>query len=170
MDMIKNIIIKVEKLKNNLKYDEAEKIIESGIMSYSNDYRLYEELADINLYKWNIDKAWKAIDFALDINPESATWNYLKWFLLLSNDKVSDSVIYLERSNKHLWNNSEVLRNLWWAYTMLWNTNKGISILKRALTIAPWDKLITEDLAMALIWSWEVEKWNIILDRIENTL
>ena len=48
-------------------------------------------------------------------------------------------------------NNAEVLRNLGWAYTMLNENERGITILKRALNIAPGDMLITEDLAMALI-------------------
>jgi hypothetical protein len=65
-----------------------------------------------------------------------------------------------------MWNNAEVLRNLWWAYNMIWETDKWITILKRALNISPWDSLITEDLAMALIWSWEIHKWNILLEKI----
>lgn len=48
-------------------------------------------------------------------------------------------------------NNPEVLRNLGWAYTMIGDPYRGISILKRALNINPNDELITEDLAMALI-------------------
>jgi tetratricopeptide (TPR) repeat protein len=104
------------------------------------------------LYRWELDKSIKAVDFALELNPESATWNYLKWFILLSKDKVKESISYLEKSNNLIWNNSEVLRNLWWAYTMVWKTDKWIAILKRALIIAPNDELITEDLAMALIW------------------
>jgi hypothetical protein len=49
---------------------------------------------------------------------------------------------------------------------MLWETDKWISILKRALVIAPNDELITEDLAMALIWIWEVSEWNGLLKKI----
>jgi hypothetical protein len=45
---------------------------------------------------------------------------------------------------------------------------KGIIILKRALNLAPWDKLITEDLAMALIWIWEIETWNKLLEDIKK--
>jgi tetratricopeptide (TPR) repeat protein len=84
----------------------------------------------------------------------------------LSQDKVIEAIQYLELSNKILGNNSEVLRNLWWAYTMIWNSWKGISILKRALVIAPNDDLITEDLAMALIWAWEINEWNGLLKQI----
>jgi hypothetical protein len=108
----------------------------------------------------------KSVNFALNLNKKSATWNYLKWFILLSQDKISDAIKYLELSNKYLWNNSEVLRNLWWAYTMIWNSERWIAILKRALIITPHDDLITEDLAMALIWIWEISEWNGLLKKI----
>lgn len=166
MDKIKEIIIEVEKLKSEQKFSKAISLIEDGLVSYNSDYRLYEELADIYLYRWELDKAIKAADFALELNPESATWNYLKWFILLSKDKVKDAIEFLEKSNSLIWNNSEVLRNLWWAYTMLGKTDKWIAILKRALIIAPNDELITEDLAMALIWVWEISEWNWLLKKI----
>jgi len=49
---------------------------------------------------------------------------------------------------------------------MIWNTTKWISILKRALNINPNDELITEDLAMALIWNWKISEWNNLLQKI----
>ena len=166
MDKIKQIISEVENLKSNQKFNQAIKTLEENIMRYNSDYRLYEELSDIYLYQWELKKWLKSIDFALSLNNDSATWNYLKWFILLSQDKIRDSLKYLEKSNKILWNNSEVLRNLWWAYNLLWDSQRWISILKRALIIAPNDELISEDLAMALIWNWKIEEWNSILQKI----
>ena len=166
MDKVKEIILEIEKLKLEQKFTRAIEIIEKNLVNYSGDYRLYEELADIYLYKWELDKALKSVNFWLELNPLSATGNYLKWFILLSKDKIRESIEFLEKSNSLMWNNSEVLRNLWWAYTMLWETDKWISILKRALVIAPNDELITEDLAMALIWIWEVSEWNWLLKKI----
>lgn len=166
MDIIKNLIIKVEDLKAERKFEEAIKMLEENIVKYHEDYRLYEELSDIYLYNWNITKSLKAVNFALWLNNESATWNYLKWFILLTKEKFEEAIEYLEKSNKLLWNNPEVLRNLWWAYNMIWEKDKWISILKRALTISPDDVLITEDLAMALIWNWDVSEWNNLLIQI----
>lgn len=166
MDKVKEIILEIEKLKLEQKFTRAIEIIEKNLVNYSWDYRLYEELADIYLYKWELDKALKSVNFWIELNPLSATGNYLKWFILLSKDKIRESIEFLEKSNSLMWNNSEVLRNLWWAYTMLWETDKWISILKRALVIAPNDELITEDLAMALIWIWEVSEWNWLLKKI----
>jgi len=166
MDQIKQIILEIENLKLEQKYTKAIEIIEKSLVTYNWDYRLYEELADIYLYKWELNKALKSINFALELNSDSATWNYLKWFVLLSKDKVAESIKFLEKSNSIIWNNSEVLRNLGWAHTMIWNVDKWISILKRALVIAPNNELITEDLAMALIWVWEISEWNGLLRKI----
>lgn len=166
MDKIKEVILKIESLKSEQKFNDAITILQDSITHYNSDYRLYEELADIYLYKWELSKWLKSVDFALSLNKESATWNYLKWFILLSQDKVREAIVFLEISNKILWNNSEVLRNLWWAYTMIGNHERWISILKRAQIIAPNDDLITEDLAMALIWVWEINEWNGLLKKI----
>jgi len=166
MDKIKDIIIQVEKLKLAGSFDAAITLLQESIATYNSDYRLYEEMADIFLYRGDLDKAVKAIDFALSLNLESATGNYLKGFILLSWDKVKEALGYLEKSNKMMWNNAEVLRNLGWAYTIVWEHTKGISILKRALNLSPDDELIVEDLAMALIGSGEVQSGNVLLEKI----
>jgi len=167
-DSNKQIIIAIEDLKKEEKYDEAIKIIEDNLIKYNDDYRLYEELADIYIYTQELEKALLAVDFALELNSESATWNYLKGFLSLANEEIENAIKYLEKSNKLLWNNSEVLRNLWFSYSLAWKYEKWISILKRALFISPWDELITEDLAMALIGKWDVLEWNVLLRQIEK--
>jgi hypothetical protein len=51
MDMIKELIIKVENLKQNKNFKEALKILKDVTMKYSDDYRVYEEIADIYLYE-----------------------------------------------------------------------------------------------------------------------
>jgi len=166
MDKIKEVIIQIEQLKSEQKFETCVDILEDAILKYGEDYRLYEELADVYLYRWELKKWLKSIDFALNLNKNSATWNYLKWFLLLSQDKVKESIPFLEKSNNLLKNNPEVLRNLWWAYSITWNGHKGISILKRAFNINPDDDLIVEDLAMALIWNWNITEWNSLLRKI----
>ena len=166
MDEVRSIVVEIENLKQQKQFQAAIALLENGLLKYSDDYRLYEELADIHLYNGSLEKSIKAVDFALTLNPESATGNYLKGFILLSQDKVAEAVKYLERSNAMMGNNAEVLRNLGWAQTMLGETERGITILKRALNIAPGDLLITEDLAMALIGIWEVQQWNVLLKKI----
>jgi len=166
MDLVKNLIQQVESLKSEKNFTKALELLEEALSKFNDDYRIYEEIADIYLYEWKVTKAKKAIDFAMNINPESATGNYLKGFILLSNNKIIEAIEFLEKSNLLMPNNAEVLRNLWWAYSMTGETKKGIFILKRALNISPNDKLITEDLAMALIWAWKVKEWNLLLEKI----
>lgn len=38
-----------------------------------NDYRLYEELADIYMFQENIEKAEEVIQYARELHPESST-------------------------------------------------------------------------------------------------
>lgn len=166
MDTLRKLIQEVEDLKAKKNFNKAIELLQDAIWKNSDDYRIYEEIADIYIYEWKMIKAKKAIDFALKINPESATWNYLKWFILLANNKFTDAINFLEKSNTLMPNNAEVLRNLWWAYSAIWENEKWIFILKRALNISPDDKLISEDLAMALIKDWKIKEWNVILKKI----
>lgn len=163
MDVVRNLIQEVERLKAQKKFWDALKLLQDSIFKYNDDYRLYEEIADIYLYQWKILKARKAIDFSLKMNPDSATGNYLKWFIFLTNNKIEESIEFLKKSNLLMPNNAEVLRNLWWAYSIIWEHQKWIFILKRALNLSPNDRLITEDLAMALIWYWRIKEWNELL-------
>jgi tetratricopeptide (TPR) repeat protein len=65
MDSLQNLIVRIEELKQQKKFDDAVSIIQTSISKYSEDYRLYEELADIFLYRGEFDKAMKAVDFSL---------------------------------------------------------------------------------------------------------
>ena len=166
MDEVRSIVVEIENLKQQKQFQAAIALLENGLLKHSDDYRLYEELADIHLYNWSLEKSIKAVDFALTLNQKSATGNYLKGFILLSQDRTVEAVKYLEISNSIMGNNAEVLRNLGWAYTMLGENERGITILKRALNIAPGDLLITEDLAMALIGAGSVQEGNVLLKKI----
>jgi tetratricopeptide (TPR) repeat protein len=169
MDEIRDIILRVEALKDTKKFSEAIALLQKALFKYSDDYRLYEEMADIYVYMNDPQKAYSALDFALTLNPDSATGNYLKGFLLLGEDKIFEAIGFLEKSNGLFGNNAEVLRNLWWAYTMSGENEKGIHILKRALNLSPEDELITEDLAMALIGTGNVSEGNKLLKKIGKT-
>lgn len=166
MDNVKILIQEVEKLKSQKEFKKALSMLQESLSKYSDDYRIYEEIADIYLYEWKFLKSQKAIDYALGLNPESATGNYLKWFILLSKNRAKEAIIFLKKSNSLMLNNAEVLRNLWWAYTLIDEKEKWIFILQRALNINPNDSLIIEDLAMALIWNWDLREWNKLLEKI----
>jgi len=167
-DSIEQIILEIETLKFRWEISKAISILENHIIEYNDDYRFFEELGDIYLAEGIVDKAEKAVDFALKLNKDSATWNYLKWFLLINAEEPKKAIPFLEKSNKLMPNNSEVLRNLGYAYAISWKYEKWIYILKRAQFLNPDDSLIKEDLAMALIWSGEILEWNAILRQVKK--
>jgi hypothetical protein len=51
MNKITEIVVEIEKLKAEQKYTAAIELLEKSIVEYHSDYRLYEELADIYLFK-----------------------------------------------------------------------------------------------------------------------
>lgn len=159
-------MVNLEQLKAEGRYNEAIDAIQEMLFRNSEDYRLYEELADCYIYSGDFEKALNSINFGLSINPNSATWNYLKGFIYLSESKIKKSIAYLEKSNRLIPNNAEVLRNLGWAYNLEGQVERGIYILKRALNLAPKDFLIVEDLAMTLIWAWETDEGKMLLKSI----
>ncbi|MDD2515858.1 MAG: tetratricopeptide repeat protein [Candidatus Gracilibacteria bacterium] len=145
-----NYIMEIENLKNAGKYKEAVAKTQEYLIKYTDDYRLYEELADIYIFTGNIKKAKSAAESALKLNKESATGNYLLGYIYVTDGEFEKGIEHLEKSNNLFPNNPEVLRNLGWGYNMLGQRKKGIMILKRALNIAPDDKFIMEDLGVAL--------------------
>ena len=167
-DTIDQIILEIEELKMKWENFKAISILEGHIMEYNDDYRFFEELGDIYLADGIIEKSEKAIDFALKLNPDSATGNYLKGFILINAGQSKEAIPFLDKSNKLMANNSEVLRNLGYAYAISGQYEKGIYILKRAQFLSPDDSLIKEDLAMALIGSGEVLEWNAILRQVQK--
>lgn len=158
-------IQEIESLKHYGRYNEAKNKIEKYLSKYTDDYRFYEELADIYLYEWNLDKAEKAMKFAQKLNTDSATGTYLMGYINISKWNYLLWVDLLEKANILFPNNAEILRNLWWGYNMLWQIEKWITLLKRALNLSPEDKLIMEDLWVALIWGWNIEHWEFYLKK-----
>lgn len=152
------ILSEVESLKEQKRYPEALVLVEKAIGSYPNRYELYEELADVFIFLWEYDRATKALDYAESLENGSATWLYLRGYLCLVCNDFQSAIIHLEESNKKNPNNSEVLRNLWWAYTMIWEYIKWVILLERALIISPDDLLIIEDLWVALLTQWKYQE------------
>lgn len=74
-------IEKIEKSKSGGDYDSALKIALEGLNSHMNDYRLYEELADIYIFKGNLDKAEEVIGYARELHPTSGTGIFLEGYI-----------------------------------------------------------------------------------------
>lgn len=159
-------INEIEKLKSDWNYRDARDAVQKYLLSYTDDYRLYEELADIYLYEWDIDKAENAMSFARNLNPESATWLYLSWYINISKWSFKLWVELLEKANELFPNNPEILRNLGWWYNMVGQVKKWITLLQRALNLSPEDPLIMEDLWVALMWDGQIDLWEFYLKKV----
>ncbi len=150
-DSLVRHIGEIETLKYAGRYDEARRQVQKYLLTHADDYRLYEELADISLYEGDLEKAEASMEVARKLHPESATGTYLMGYILLSKGRFAEGVELLEKANSLFPNNPEILRNLGWGHTVLGNVQKGIMLLKRALNLSPEDPLIMEDLGVALI-------------------
>ena len=73
MDIVKQNILEIENLKAQDKFDEALIELERIAIKYPDDYRIYEEISDIYMFLGDYKKAIVAVDYALEMNPESAT-------------------------------------------------------------------------------------------------
>ncbi len=160
------IIDEVERLKSQKRYTEARVTLEWAIAKYNNRYELYEELADVYIYEWNYKKAGKALDYAETLNAQSSTWLYLRGYMALLHNDFHRAIECLEESNVKTPNNPEVLRNLGWAYTMIGDIKKWVILLERALTIAPDDVLIMEDLWVALLTQGKIQEARVYLSLV----
>jgi len=49
-DKLKSLILEIEKIKLTNDFKKAYNLIEESIIKYNDDYRLYEELADVSIY------------------------------------------------------------------------------------------------------------------------
>ncbi len=145
-DSLLRYIHEIETLKTSGAYLEAKKLVDSLLLEFTDDYRLYEELADIYLYQGNLTAAESSMRIAQDLNADSATGMYLMGYIAVSRGEFDRGIDLLGRANSNFPNNPEILRNLGWAYTVTGNGDKGIFLLKRALNLAPEDVLIMEDL------------------------
>ncbi len=78
---IHQIIEKIEELKSQNNYIEAEKMVQESLRKHTDDYRLYEELADIYLFQNNLVRADEVLQIARELHPESGTGMYLDGYI-----------------------------------------------------------------------------------------
>jgi tetratricopeptide (TPR) repeat protein len=166
IDSASSYIQEIEALKNEWKYPEARQKTQIHLRRYVDDYRLYEELADIYLFEWNLDKAEESMELAQKLHADSATWTYLMGYIHIARCRFSLGIQFLEKANMLFPNNPEILRNIWWGYARIKNYQKGSSILRRALNLAPDDELIIEDLGMVLVAAGDRNEGLSLLRRI----
>lgn len=165
-----DIIIKIEELKSQSKYGEARQTALQALTKYTDDYRIYEELADIYLFEENLDKAEEVIGYARALHPESGTGAYLEGYIAAARGDFDRAIDILTTANKKFPNNAEIIRNLGWSYTMRGELSRGLALLRRAHSLAPTDMMIVNDLGVALIASGNEEEARALFEKSGHTL
>lgn len=146
-----SIIQKIENHKSAGNYDAALTETLEWLKKHVNDYRFYEELADIYLYQENLEKAEEVIHYARELHPESGTGIYLQGYIFLEKWDYEKALETLEKANILFPNNAEIIRSIGWCNVMIGNMQKGIALLRRAHGLAPDDESIHQYLTTALL-------------------
>lgn len=151
MNTIDSLIHQIESLKEEWKHKEALDTTLKWLETHMNDYRLYEELADIYMFQENIEKAEEVIQYARELHPESSTWLYLQWCILREKWEYEKALSVFNEVNNMIPNTWEILQNLWWCHMMLGSMQKSIAILNRAHKLEPNNPEIIKNLNTAYL-------------------
>jgi tetratricopeptide (TPR) repeat protein len=140
-----------EKLKMQGEHAQAIKVCEEILMKDLECTEAYEEIGDnyLSLRKYN--KAKKALEKAIKLNPRSANANYLLGFLYSAIGDFKNSIKYLEFADNYESNHPEILRCLGWSIYHEGQKQRGIVLLERAVTLSPQDPLILSDLGVCYL-------------------
>ncbi len=163
---LESIIESIEALKQENAYGEARNLALEALRDHTDDYRLYEELADIYLFENNLEKADEVLQIARTLHPESGTGMYLDGYIATAKGEFDRAIEILEWANQNLPNNAEILRNLGWAHVMKANIPKWLALLRRAHTLAPDETMIINDLAVALMATGSEDEARAVLQKI----
>lgn len=163
---LEHIIDTIENLKQEGDYPAAQSMALEALKNYTDDYRLYEELADIYLFENNLEKADEVLQIARTLHPASGTGMYLDGYIATAKWEFDRAITVLEEANRNLPNNAEILRNLGWAHVMKANTPKWLALLRRAHSLAPDESMIINDLAVALMATGAEDEARSVLQKI----
>ncbi len=167
---IEDIITTIEALKSASNYSEARETALQALAKYTDDYRIYEELADIYIFEENLDKAEEVIGYARALHPESGTGAYLEWYIAAARWDFDRAITILSVANIKFPNNAEIIRNLGWSYVMRGEIARGLGFLRRAYALAPEDMMIINDLGVALMASGSEDEARALFEKSGHTV
>ncbi len=167
---IEDIINTIEELKSKSQYTEARETALQALTKYTDDYRIYEELADIYIFEEDLDKAEEVIGYARALHPESGTGAYLEGYISAARGDFEKAIEILSIANGKFPNNAEIIRNLGWSYVMRGDIARGLGFLRRAHVLAPADMMIINDLGVALMASGAEDEARELFEKNGHTL
>jgi len=166
-----DILLKLEESENEKlewNFESALRISQSILYIDPTCVPALEEIADNYLSLDKTKESEKTAQFALDLDPNSYTANYILWFILSKKTDFKKSVEYLETANKLKPNNAEIIRCLWWSLFMSWDRDRWIVVLERANNLFPEDVMILCDLAVSYIDVWKITKATELLLKAQS--
>lgn len=158
MNKTDTFIEKIEKSKEGWDYETALQIALEGLNTQMNDYRLFEELADIYIFQGKLEKAEEVIHYARELHPTSGTWLFLEGYILTEKWDFNKALEVLNKANNLYPNNAEILQNIGWSYVMLGDMSRGVIFLRRAASLAPEEIHIQNRLATAMLLNEEINQ------------
>lgn len=162
-----NLLLKeADKKKLQGEHIEAIKICEQVLVNDLDCIEAYEEIGDNYLSLRYYDKAKKALNRSLQLNPRSANGNYLLGFVFSALGDWKRSIEYLERADEIEANHPEILRCLGWSIFHEGQRKRGIIILERALNLSQNDPLILSDLGVCYLNDKNFERAAVLFKKV----
>lgn len=138
MDYIpQSLIDEIEELKELWKFDEAIKKINNVLFKDPNNEEALLQVADIQYRRWEIIKAWKAIDFLnAKKKNEDPLWLYIKWILEMEKNHRLEAKKYLQKALEltHA-ENHEIIRCYGLCEYRYGNREKWLDLLKDSFSL-----------------------------------
>lgn len=160
------LIKEADQKKMKGEHSEAIKLCEKILSEDLNYTEAYEEIGDNYLSMRQYEKARKALNRALHLNPRSANANYLLGFVFSALGDWKKSIDYLERADDIEPNHPEILRCMGWSIFHDGQRKRGIILLERALNLSINDPLILSDLGVCYLNEKNFERSSYLFKKV----
>lgn len=135
------LLEEIESLKENGKYDEALKKVNTILIKDPTNEEALLQVADIQYRKGELDKATKAVDFLNETSKnQDAMWLYVKGILEMEkNQRWLAKKYFKEALRMTNFENYEIIRCYWLCEYWYGNREKWISLIEEAFEINKYD-------------------------------
>ena len=162
-----DMLAQSEDLKIMGEHEKSVELLNKIILHEPNCFEAFEELGDNYISLRKINKARKALQEGIRVNPKSANGHYLLGFLYSLEQKWEASVEELEIADNLSPNHPEILRCLGWSYhNFNRRSQRGLAILERSNNLAPNDPNILCDLGVCHMNSNNAKKAEEIFEKV----
>lgn len=140
---------RAEQLKMDGEHMQAIGLLENLLLEDPENVSALEEVADNELSLGHYARSEAAARQCLKIDPESYTAHYIIGFIRSREEKWTEAIVSLRKSNTLKSSNPEILRCLGWAFFCSGQRLKGIVTIERSLNLDAESVLTLCDLGVA---------------------